>query len=450
MIGKLFYLMIICVLLFTVDGLGQKTWVKTFVGGSLEHYGNSIIPTKDGGYILTGETSFSDGNLIDIEKGLSDILVMKLDSNGDIIWKNIFGGSDYDCGNSLINTIDSGYILTGWTKSKNGDFSGTHKFREDIFVMKLNSKGKIVWKKVYGGSGIERGNSIKQSKDGGYVLTGTTSSNDGDFSKLWKGGIDIIVLKLNSKGKILWKRTYGGFLNDKSYSIIETDNGEYILTGSSDSNDGDFSEMNILMSDIIVLKLNTKGNIVWKKIYGGRGTEEGISIIQTKDGGYVLTGTTSSNDGDFIGIKKGLNYNTFKGFDEDIFVFKLNYTGDILWCKIFGGSNDDKVFSIIETTDDGFVLTGGSNSIDGDFSELNKGKHDIIVLKLKSNGDLKWKETFGGSDNEVGSSIVTTNDDGYLLTGITKSYNGDFKGINKGSEDIFVMKIDKNGNLNKK
>jgi len=436
MIGRLFYLMIIGVLLFTVDGLGQNTWVKTFGGSNIEE-GNSITTTTDGGYVLTGYTNSNDG-----DESSGDIFIMKLNSNGDTVWKKTYGGSNRDYGYSITTTTDGGYVLTGYTNSNDGDFSGMKKGsikNSDIFVMKLNSNGDIDWKKTFGGIFSDWGWSITTTNDGGFILTGNTGSNDGDFSGMNKGGYDIFVMKLNSNGKTVWKKTFGGSDYERSLSIITTNDGGYILTGGTWSYNGDFKGMNKGEYDIFVLKLNSIGETVWMKTYGGSTWDEGLSIKTTNDGGYILTGTTNSIDGDFINMNKG-------GYD--IFVMKLNSSGEIVWKKTYGGSVDDWGYSITTTNDGGYVLTGYTNSNDGDFIGMIKGGSDIFLIKLNSSGETVWKKTYGGSEYDWGYSITTTNDGGYVLTGWIGSNDGDFSGLKKGDNDIFVMKLDSNGNLN--
>jgi hypothetical protein len=317
---RLFYLMIIGVLLFTVDGLGQNTWVKTF-GGSGDERGNTIVPTTDGGYVLTGETRSNDGDFSGLNKDSSDIFVMKLNSSGEIVWKKTYGGSSDDYGYSITTTTDDGYILTGFTSSNDSDFSGMNKGNTDIFVMKLNSSGEIEWKKTFGGSGGEIGKSITNTYDGGYVLTGWISSNDGDFSGMSKGDYDIFVHKLDSNGDIVWKKTFGGSGGEIGYSIITTSDGGYVITGSTNSNDGDFTGMNKGNQDIFIMKINSNGEIQWKRTFGSIGYDEsGISVSTTTEGGFVLTGYTSSNDGDFSGMSKG---------GEDIFVMNIDSNGNL-------------------------------------------------------------------------------------------------------------------------
>lgn len=439
MISRLLYLMIIGVLLFTVDGLGQNTWLKTF-GGSGDEGVNSITTTTDGGYVLTGFTLSNDGGFSGIDKGYySDIFVIKLDSSGNTVWRKTFGGSNWDNGYSITTTNNLGYILTGKTHSFDGDFNGIYKGGgSDIFVMKLDSNGDIEWKKTFGGIGEDWGSSIINTTDGEYVLTGWTNSNDNHPSGInYEKGDDIFIFKLNSSGDIIWKKTFGGSKNEYSSSIVSTSDGGYVLTGRTSSNDSDFSGMNKGFDDIFVMKLSSVGDTVWKNIFGGSGWEGGNDIYQTTDGGYVLTG--GSNDS----VPNGFNQKY-----QDIFVIKLDSIGDIEWNKKIGGGSFDYGSHINQTTDGGYVLTGGFESNDGDFSGMNRGNIDIYVLKLDSNGNVSWKKTFGGSGSEVGISLSTTTDGGYVLTGGTSSNDCDFSGMNKGGSDIFVMKLDSNGNLN--
>ena len=224
-------------------------------------------------------------------------------------------------------------------------------------------------------------------------------------------------------------------------STISTPDGGYVLTGVTNSNDGDFKGMNKGERDIFVIKLDSRGDILWKKTFGGSGFDEGTFITATPDGGYVLTGVTGSNDdGDFKEMNKGR---------QDVFVIKLDSRGDILWKKTFGGSGFDYGVSTISTPDGGYVLRGGTQSNDYDFKGMNKGEWDVFVIKLDSRGDILWKKVFGGSYGDGGRSITATPDGGYVLTGWTRSNDGDFKGMNKGEWDVFVIKLDSNGNLNR-
>ena len=417
---------------------GQETWKKTF-GGSEPDWGVSITTTSDGGCVLTGYTNPFDGDFKGTNRGQYDIFVIKLDWGGVVQWKKTFGGSLWEEGYSITTTPDGGYVLTGHAYSYDGDFKGMYKGFGDVFVIKLDSRGDVEWTKKFGGTAWERGWSITTTSDGGCVLTGYTSSYDGDFEGMNKGLDDIFVIKLDSRGDVEWKKTFGGTWDEQGSSITTTSDGGCVLTGYTGSIDGDFKGMNKGRFDIFVIKLDSRGDVQWKKTFGGSVWEESYSITTTPDSGCVLTGYTFSYDGDFEGLNKG---------DRDVFVIKLDSRGDVQWKKTFGGSKDERGRSITTTPDGGYVLTGDTFSNDGDFNGMNKGRYDVFVIKLDSRGDVQWKKTFGGSENECGRSITTTPDGGYVLTGETSSIDGDFEGMNKGLEDIFVIKLDSNGILN--
>jgi len=180
----------------------------------------------------------------------------------------------------------------------------------------------------------------------------------------------------------------------------------------------------------------------WKKTFGGGWGDWGNSITTTSDGGILITGETLSCDGDF----KGLN----KGSEWDVFVIKLDRDGKVLWKKVFGGIDSEWGHSITTTWDGGILITGETLSNDGDFEGMKKGYYDIFVIKLDKDGKVLWKKLFGGSQKDEGHSITTTEDGGILITGGTDSFDGDFEGMSKGPGDIFVIKLDKDGNLNTK
>ncbi len=442
--------------------LSQETWVKTF-GGSRGDKSTSITTTPDGGYVLTGETNSNDGDFKGMKKGVidniieGDIFVTKLDSRGNIQWKNTFGGSSREMGSSITTTPDGGYVLTGqtysneWQYFNDGDFKGMNKGGEDIFVIKLDSGGNVQWKKIFGGSSDDYSLDITTTTDRGYVVTGNTSSDDGDFKGMNKGEEDIFVIKLDSSGNIQWTKIFGGSDTEQGFSIAATPDGGCVLSGVTYSKDGDFKGMNRGDGDVFVIKLDSRGGVQWKKrkrTFGGSGSEGGISITTSPDGGYVLTGQTYSNDGDFKDMNKGLS---------DVFVLKLDSSGNVQWKKLFGGFSTETGSSITTTPDGGYVLTGVTESYgtdgtedDGGFERMNYDRVHIIVIKLDSRGDVQWKKKYGGTSREEANSICTSPDGGYTLTGWTYSNDGDFEGMNKRGEDIFVIKLDSNGNLQQK
>jgi uncharacterized delta-60 repeat protein len=242
------------------------------------------------------------------------------------------------------------------------------------------------WIMTYGGSGDESAHSIRQTSDGGYIAAGYTSS-------FGAGGQDLWVLKLNPDGTIAWQKSYGGSADERARSIQQTSDGGYIVAGPAASF-GLVGEV-----DVWALKLDSDGTIAWQKTYGGNGWDEASSIQQTSDGGYIVAGTTGS----------------FGGGVADFWVLKLNPDGAIAWQKTYGGSADDRARCIQQTSDDGYIVAGESDS----FEAYNR---DLWVLKLDSDGAIAWQKTYGGSVWENVNSIQQTSDGGYIVTGATASF----------------------------
>jgi uncharacterized delta-60 repeat protein len=249
---------------------GAISWQKTY-GGVANDEAYSIQQTSDGEYIVAGNTySFGAAD--------KDFWILKLNSGGAISWQKMYGGTEYDYVHSIQQTSDGGYIVAGDTSSFGASFS-------DFWVLKLNADGTLIddgtgtsaWQKRYGGAGYEYPYSVQQTSDGGYIVAGSLDDGDSDS---W-------VLKLNSDGTVAWQKTYGSTEGDEAYSIQQTIDGGYIMTGYTDSFGTDDY-------DFWVLKLNSVGAVTWEKTYGGTGCEEAYSICQTNDGGYVLTGYTDS------------------------------------------------------------------------------------------------------------------------------------------------------------
>jgi len=285
-----------------LDTSGTILWQRC-LGGAMDDWGTSIQQAAEGGYIFTGCTQ-SNGDDVSGNHGGGDVWVVCLSASGDIQWQRCLGGSEYDIGNSIRQNTDGSYILTGETWSNDGDVSGNHG-SPDVWAVKLDNNGNIWWQKCLGGSEYEASYAIQQTADGGYILAGETWSNDGNVSGKHGGEweSDAWVVKLDAAGNLNWQRCLGGSGSDSGDSIQQTNDGGYILAGSTSSLDGDVSgkhgdEWN---SDVWVVKLDAAGNLNWQRCLGGLESEWGESIQQAADGGYILAGDTCSNDGDVNG-----------------------------------------------------------------------------------------------------------------------------------------------------
>ncbi|MCL2011067.1 MAG: hypothetical protein FWG71_11075 [Synergistaceae bacterium] len=292
----------------------------------------------------------------------------------------------------------------------------------------------IEWQKTLGGSGYDRAQSIQQTNDGGFIVAGYTNSNDGDVSGNNGGLWDAWVVKLDSAGEIEWQRCLGGSRDEIAYSIQQTSDGGYIVAGFTNSNDGDVSGNNG-GEDAWVVKLDSAGGIEWQRCLGGSGSDGASSVQQTSDGGFIVAGATYSNDGDVSGNNGNL----------DAWVVKLDSTGGIEWQRCIGGYKEDHAYYVQQTSDDGYIVAGFTESNDGDVSG-NNGGWDAWVVKLDSAGGIEWQRCIGGSEEDHAYYVQQTGDGGYIFAGSTRSNDGDVSG-NNGSRDAWVVKLGSAGEI---
>jgi len=312
------------VYILKLNSKGEIEWEKTF-GGNAYDGASSIQQTTDDGYIVAGWTkSFGSGGY--------DVYILKLNSKGEAEWQKTFGGKGDDEANSIQQTTDGGYIVAGWTKSFGSGL-------EDIYILKLNSKGEVEWQKTFGGWNDDAANSIQQTTDGGYIVAGVTGS-------FGFGEQDAYILKLNLKGEAEWQKTFGGKGDDEAKSIQQTKDGGYIVAGWTKSFGSAW------WKDVYILKLNSKGEVEWQKTFGGEYDDLANSIQQTTDGGYIVSGYNSGN----------------------VYILKLNAKGDLEWGKTFDSGY--MANSIQQTTDGGYIVAGYKGG-------------GIYILKLDSKGEVE-------------------------------------------------------------
>lgn len=422
MFPRLLYVIIIGVLVFTIDGLGQNTWVKTF-WGSGDDKSTSIIQTNDGGFIIAGFTSSDDGTFKDMNIDSLDFFVIKTDSLGSLIWKKIYGGTGTDGSKFsdavvlIAKTHDNAFIVTGESSSNDGDFADMNKGRSDILVFKIDSIGNIIWKKSIGGSHDDVVASMVIDSSNNIILTGYTNSVNGDFvSTVFSSRQDLYIIKLNDNGEIVWT-----FVNDggKGTDITVSKDGHYVICGwkIGSSNFG-------IDYDIVAIKISNAGDIIWSKSYGTNYIERGYSISTLNNGSYVIAGWYGS---------------------LDMLVTIINDNGDFVRNILYSGSGWDEANAITSTKDGGFILTGEFHSKDGDFSNLDLKSGSVILIKHDSWGAKEWMRSYNIGKGSEGESLIQTTDNGFAVTGIIAE---EVSGDKNGSIGVFLMKLDSNGNLN--
>lgn len=411
-------------------------WNKKY-GGNGADRGHCIKQTADGGYIISGYTDTGNNGDVTGYKGGGDVWVVKTDNAGNLEWQSAYGGYGSEPWTEgythIIPTTDGGYFVMGESNSSDGDLT-ENKGNFDLWVFKIDNDGDMEWQKSLGGSLHDGATSVLLNGDGSFIIAGYTSSNDGDVASN-KGMIDGWLVKLSDDGNIIWEKTIGGTWTDGFRNIRHTADGGYILTGSTLSNDGDLAGLNpggwMELAKYWIVKLDNNADIEWQSVIGGTGKDHAQSIIPTNDGGYIVAGTTESTNGDIT-----------ESFGEwDWWVVKLNDTGSIEWQKTLGGSERDEVRSMEALSDgSGFFILGTTQSIDGDVT-TNHGEKDIWFVKMDYSGNILTNQCFGGTGNEIGFYGIESSDGGIVITGrTTTDDNGDVIGNSQG-EDLWVFKL---------
>jgi len=407
-------------------------WQKSY-GGSYNDGAGSVCPGVNGGYVIGGGVVSNDGDVSGNHGGLTDGWVVCVDNGGKMVWQKCLGGSGQD-NISCVYKTGSGYIAAGLTQSTDGDVTHNHGIG-DAWIVSLSSTGSIIWQRTYGGTGNDAAFSIISTNDGGYIFSGGTNSNDGDVSGLHSsstGADDAWIVKLDATGNIAWQKCLGGSGEDQGLCIQQTSDSGYIICGATSSNDGDVIGLHD-STDIWVVKLDTHGALQWQKCLGGSRNESSTSIHQTADGGYIIGGNSTSADG-------GISYN-HGGIDY--WIIKLDAVGAIRWQKTYGGTKDDQLFSIIETSDKGYIMTGTTISDNGDVTSLHtstKNYSDEWVVRIDDTGRLKWQRCLGGSGQEQGAAIIQVGDSEYVAAGSNTSSDGDASHC-YGSGDYWLVKL---------
>ena len=410
-----------------LDPDGTVQWTRV-LGGSMPDLGFDCMEASDGSFMIMGSTYSTDGDVSE-NHGASDLWILKLSPLGTTIWQRTYGGSDSEVGGQIQETPDGGFLLWSTTTSGDGDVVGFHPGAgtQDVWLLKIDSSGSVEWSRALGGSGSEDGARLTQTADGGFLANfSSTSSNDGDVTN-YHGNRDCWLVKLSSAGSIEWSRTVGGSQQESGFDVLELDNSDFMLLGTSRSSDGDIP-LNRGGSDVLLAKLSGSGDLLWARTYGGSLDDNCRSLVRTADGGFVLAGQSSSSNGDL----------TSNQGEQDVWVLKVDAGGSPVWQRSFGGTLSDFAFLSGEA-DGGYLLSGLTLSNNGDV-QGNHGDRDLWFVKLSSAGGLRWQRCLGGSNDDWGYLGARTPGGGYVAFGYTNSNDGDVSG-NHGQQDMWVVKL---------
>lgn len=427
--------------------ISQPLWQRGFAD-TYPEFGSTAIQTSDGGYILA---STVHGSVEPSYHGLADVLLTKLTTNGIVSWSKCYGGARHDVmlgKDAIVETSDGGYVVVARTTSVNGDVSGLHDSTintSDVWVFKVNSSGTLQWQKAIGGTNDDVGISLSKTSDNGFLVAGFTSSGNGDITSIHgtaSGGVypyDILLAKLNASGVLQWVKTYGGSAQETTHEIGKLNDGNFLIVAGTRSGDGDVHDFHgtpmTSPLDIYLVKVNSNGDTIWTKCYGGVGTELNGSFAQkpgTSD--IMLAMSTGSTDGMFSGYRR---------YDYDL--LRLDSMGNVKSIKTYGGNKNESVTKIISLPGNGFVLGGISLSSDdlvGSYPASFSDTQVVWLLQVDDTGKVLSTKAMGGSGNEIFETIAPTKESSYIFVGSSNSSNGDLAGVAAlGDYDIWAVKM---------
>lgn len=381
----------------------QEEWNRTY-GGSSSDVGTFFQRTRDGGYIVTGYTSSYGADapfswLIKVQHR-GDLWLIKTDAQGKKEWDRTYGGLGKDMGFFVQQTEDGGYLIVGGKKS----FWIIGNY--DLWVIKTDDRGDVVWQKTYGMSGEDMGFSGQQMKDGGYIIAGYASFSEGRKAR---------IIRIDSQGNKI-RDIVTGRVNSEAASVQLTGDGGCIITGYTEPSDA-------VKEDVWLIKSDSNGTMQWQKTFGGSNRDLGLSVEQTRDGGYIVTGFTES----------------FGAGDGDVWLIKTDSRGSEEWDMTFGESNFESGASVVQTEDGGYVIAGyktvSSENLSGYSRIFYSSRHGRLwLIKTDEKGISLWNRTYGGSGNDWGNCVQETEDGGYVIAGVTESFGA-------GKEDVWLVKV---------
>jgi hypothetical protein len=407
-------------------------FAKNF-GGSKNEIANAVIKLQDGGYAVFGETQSNDIDITDKTNSSFDYWLLRFNASDDLMWSKTYGGSLDEKGADILATQDGGFVVTGYASSSDGDVSQNFG-NQDFWVTKLNSSGNITWEKSFGFNGSDRAYAIIQTQDSGYLISGvldvTASAGQGNTrqnSNQAHAGGDYWAVKLDASGNQEWTKYFGGNLSDDPFGVVETNSGNFILVGASDSADVDISN-NKGSYDFWVVSISSTGSLIWEKNFGGTQIDEAHGIVKTTDNNFIIVGNTRSDDTDI-----SANFG-----DSDLWLVKIDESGNLIWEKSMGGASFDTA-SNISKSNNGYLISGSSRSENG-FISTNYGQNDALVVNIDENGEVLWLKTIGGSEFDFAYDVTQLNDGSIIAVGETTSNNFDLTG-NNGFTDALIIKL---------
>jgi dipeptidyl aminopeptidase/acylaminoacyl peptidase len=340
--------------------------------------------TGDGGYLLVGASNYSHQNA-----ALEDVYLVRTDSAGEIVWSRAYGGDDFDRGEAALET-SGGFVILGETASiGSGDW--------DVYLLQVDQEGNEIWHRTFGGPGRERANAVRQTADGGYILVGQTASFGAQ-------GADLYLVKTDDRGVEVWSKTYGGEYDEEGYDVQQTPNGAFLVLAQVTHGEGVYQEQN---PDVYLLRTDGSGNELWSQVWAGEDVEGGHVLLPASDDGYVI-----------VGIEGAAG----SASDIDFLLAKIDAGGNQIWRRTPGDEH------AVDYGTDAIELPDGDLLLIGMFNQSGRGA--IPMLRTDAGGELLWTRMLvEGRGNKAGMRLLPAPDGGYLIVGVTDEFGRGFETI---------------------
>lgn len=365
----------------------------------------------------------------------TDIWLIKLNNKGEVIWDKIIGNSDRNLTRSIVETRDKGFLISAWYKQKDSILDKKYNVydkKDDFYFLKFDSDGNKLWEKTLKADGYDFIKDVQETDDGGYIVAGSSNSKKGQDKKNSSlGASDFWIIKLDANREIEWQKSIGAGRNEKLETVIRTLDGGYLIAGYSDSLEAKDQFPNAeKMNDYFILKLNGGGKLVWYKMYGGSMDDVLDAAIQTRDNNFILAGISNSPNNEH---KTSSNIGGY-----DIWLVKIDFEGKILWQKSYGGEGFDNVETVQELSN-GDLILGGTKEISKVVNDSICSQRDFYLLKTNSVGIKKWEINLGGSENDFLYSAYQIDNGNVIASGRSQSFLDLNRKSIKGANDIWLF-----------
>ena len=415
---------------------GTLAWVESFGGSGIDQ-ATAVVTTDDGAFMVVGSTYSNDGHFAGLKSSTdADYFLMRVRPDGGVDWTKVYGDDDDEIATGITKTSDGGFVISGYSRSDNC-FTGSNGGFHDYYILKVDAQGNEIWCQNFGYPGSDQAQNIIETREGDLMVTGffdvSASEGQGNEDRANSGSLHGVGeywgIKLDADGQFFWKRYYGGSNNDRSYNVVQANDGGFILIGASESDDFDITDSKGSY-DYWAVKLSAQGALQWTRSFGGSEIDIAYDISLTNEGNFMIVGDARSSDLD-VDVNFG---------NADVWLIEINPQGNLLWQKSLGGSMFDSGKALLRMNENLYCITGSSRSNDGDVS-VNNGENDAWTVVVDSSGAIQFEVAIGGSSLDFSEDVAQGVDGALLVVGNTESSDGDII-QNLGYKDILIYRID--------